>query len=405
MRGPPPLTFAVPAVWAASTSRRIGTRRGASCAASRLGGFNFHIGETYREPSHSTVRADAVKLLKRRLGEIGRGKLIGPREEKVTFTDLATGLVQEYRLQGRRSLGALVGRIEPDGRLDFNRVGGRLRHLADFFGSDLALDITGDRIRAYQDTRRKAGATAASVNRETAALSRMFTLAIKDQRLATRPSFPERLLEAPPRQGFFETEEYQAVRTHLSSDHQDALDFAYWSGWRPGAIRELTWPEMDLGACVIRPGGGSQTKRRGVLAYAHNPAVQALIARRLAVRRLDTPLVFHVEGRPMGDWRKRWARACLLAGFASQDPVTKKITVHKLRHDFRRTAVRNLTRSGVTERIAMEQTGHKTRSVFDRYDIVSERDLQDAGRRQAEYHARPASARTVIPLRSEGAAS
>jgi integrase len=85
--------------------------------------------------------------------------------------------------------------------------------------------------------------------------------------------------------------------------------------------------------------------------------------RRLAMRRLDTPLVFHVAGRPVGDWRKRWARACLLAGFASQDPTTKRITVHKLRHDFRRTAVRNLTRSGVTERIAMEQTGHKTRSV------------------------------------------
>ena len=64
-----------------------------------------------------------------------------------------------------------------------------------------------------------------------------------------------------------------------------------------------------------------------------------------------------------------------------------------------------LTRSGVTERTATEQTGHKTRSVFDRHAIVSERDLQDAGRRQAEYQCPAASARTVIPLRSEGAPS
>jgi integrase len=137
------------------------------------------------------------------------------------------------------------------------------------------------------------------------------------------------------------------------------------------------------------------------------PALRALIERRLAVRRLDTPLVFHVNGRPMGDWRKRWARACLLAGFASQDPVSRKITVHKLRYDTRRSVVRNLTRAGVPERVAMEQTGHRTRSVFDRYNIVSERDLADAGGRLAEYLEREPISRTVVPLRAtvEGASS
>ena len=179
------------------------------------------------------------------------------------------------------------------------------------------------------------------------------------------------------------------------------LDFLYWSGWRLGTIHDLTWSEVALDAQIIRPGGGSRTKQRGKVGYAHIPALRAVIERRLAKRRLDTPLVFHVDGRPMGDWRKRWARACLGAGFASQDPVTKKITVHKLRHGARRTVVRNLTRTGrVPERVAMEQTGHKTRSVFDRYNIVSERDLQDAGASLAAYVAQQPTTPTVLPLRT-----
>jgi integrase len=82
-----------------------------------------------------------------------------------------------------------------------------------------------------------------------------------------------------------------------------------------------------------------------------------------------------VLGAPRQDFRRAWLTACNAAGVPG-----------RLRHDFRRTAVRNLVASGTPERVAMSVTGHKTRSVFDRYHIVSPADLQEASRRLGSYN-------------------
>lgn len=132
-----------------------------------------------------------------------------------------------------------------------------------------------------------------------------------------------------------------------------------------------------------------------------SPPLRKLIDRRWQGRALGCPFVFHRGGRKVGDWRKTWARACVSAGFfrvIKLDETTQRKLPTKLFHDLRGTVVRNLVRAGVPERVAMSVTGHKTRSVFDRYNIVSETDLRQATERLAEYVATQPTTPTVVPF-------
>jgi len=102
----------------------------------------------------------------------------------------------------------------------------------------------------------------------------------------------------------------------------------------------------------------------------------------------ECPNVFQNGGEPIGDFRKAWRAACQSVGLEEL-----------LVHDLRRSCARNLVRSGVPEVIAMRITGHVTRSMFDRYNIVSDDDVADAMERVSEYvTARATEATKIVPL-------
>ena len=181
------------------------------------------------------------------------------------------------------------------------------------------------------------------------------------------------------------------MRAVLPPAFQDVLDFAYYSGWRRNEILYLTWAEVDLPGGVIRLSPHRSKTRTGRVLPISGPLRQVLERRR--VRRVgEDPRVFRRDGVPVRVWRS-----------ALRDACRKAQVPHRLLHDCRRTAARNLIRAGVPERVAMILTGHKTRSVFDRYNIVNERELFSAGERLVSYlNGQRPSGRTPVTKRRRG---
>ena len=207
----------------------------------------------------------------------------------------------------------------------------------------------------------------------------MCTLAVHWGWLDIVPGFPDRLRENPPRQGFFEHPEYLAVRAHLPAPWQDILDLAYYSGWRKQEILGLTWEEIDEGRRRHSALARAARRRWWDASSPSHPPLPTRWHRRRARRDPASPLVFHRDGIPVRRWRTAWRTACQAAGVPT-----------RFLHDCRRTAARNLIRANVPERVAMLLTGHKSRAIFDRYNIIHEQELLEAGDQLVAYLAQQA---------------
>jgi integrase len=131
----------------------------------------------------------------------------------------------------------------------------------------------------------------------------------------------------------------------------------------------------------VDPEAGAIRRRPETAKTGRGRTVAELVQRRWDARLFEkdgnvpvTTLVFHRDDNPVGDFKKARATACRAAGVAG-----------KLFHDLRRTAARNMVRAGVPERVAMTVTGHVTRGMFDRDNIVSGDDLRTAAQKTTMY--------------------
>jgi integrase len=320
-----------------------------------------------RESSGTEKETEARGILRLREGASTEGRVIMPRADKITIAELAEDLKADYKANGRRSAD----------RLEF-----ALAHLLPVFGSRPAMQITNADVTKYRVQRLDAGAAPATVNRELAALKRMFSLAVKGERLQRMP-YIEMLKENNARRGFFEREQFEAARHHLPEYARPAATFAFVTGWRlRKEILPLQWRQVDFKAGVVTLDVGT-TKNRDGRTFPLVPELRAVLeaqrAKTDAVQKQIGAIVPWVfwrtrRARPMKNIIKGWRRACRDAGLAGRIP-----------HDFRRTAVRNLERAGVPRSTAMAMVGHRTEAIYRRYAIVDEIMLQEGGAKLARY--------------------
>lgn len=282
----------------------------------------------------------------------------------MTYAQLRALIVRDYENNPNRSLDSLRQ--------------SRFPHLDPTFGSMRAADITPSAIQKYVNARLREGAANASVNRELAALRRMFRLAV-DQRLLGPLSVPriEMLKERNARKGFFERDQFEAVIGFLPDYLRAPMTAAYHTGWRVKSellTRHKRHLDLDAGWLRLDPnetknGEGRQFPLTAELRVCLDAQLEATREYEQRTGR-EVSWLFHREGRPIRSYGWAWKTACRAAGVPERIP-----------HDYRRTAVRNLERAGVPQSTAMAMVGHRTASIYRRDAIVDETSLRTAADR------------------------
>jgi len=321
----------------------------------------YRDGRPFYESSGSTIKGDARRLLRSREGDITKGVAIAPRMGSRKFKELGQDVLTDYKINAKKS---------------YKETEGRFRlHILPYLGHLKASLISTATIQQYIAKRQEEDAANGTINRELTLIGRAFNLAKQSGKVGSIPYIPK-LKENSIRTGFFEVAQFRSVHKHLPDHLKPHAHFAYLTGWRQSEISSLELRQVDFEVGRVTLDVGTTKNDEGRVFPLTHELRELLESQKEYTLKLQhkegkvIPWVFHKKGKPIGDYRKAWKTACRKAGVPGRIP-----------HDFRRTAVRNLVRAGIPERVAMQMTGHKTRAVFERYNIVSEGDLDMAAQK------------------------
>jgi integrase len=322
-------------------------------------------GKGQREYSTGQTDYDeALKVYQRKVAEIADGLQPSRGASAFTLAVALAMLLADYELNDRDTVA---------------NVRSRAKHLIRYFGRGRKLStIDAGAWTLYQRARKAAGASNASINREQAALHRMFVLGHHARLVAAVPHLAK-LKENNRRTGFFERPDYLRVKRHLPLDCRPIFAVMYLTGWRLEEVTRLEWRHVHAdGWLRLDPADSKEESGKGI-PYAQLPALARVL--RTCARVRDE---LHTEGLTPSRVFVRWTGG---AGARRGDPITSWRGAFlaareaagvpgKLLHDLRRTAARNLNRAGVSTAAVMAIMGHKTLSMWQRYNIQTEADVQ-----------------------------
>jgi integrase len=310
-------------------------------------------GRVIQKSAETESRRDALDVLKAEILKHASGEAVD--SGKVSVDDLYAVLLSDYRINGKALWWA---------ELNWNK------HLKPFFGGMQAKNVGTDTLSRYIESRRKENAANGSINRELSLLQRAFMLGYESQpRKVARPLRFHRLAESKPRQGFIERKAYDALTANCADLFmRTMLALAYSFGFRKSELLTLKVSDVNLltGTVQLRDSKNGEARKVSLTQDAKN-----LLAACCAGKSVEDAVFTRGKGtKAVADFRGTWDKITLAAGCSGL-----------LFHDLRRSAVRNMVRAGIPEVVCMKVSGHKTRNVFDRYNITSERDLADAAKK------------------------
>jgi integrase len=332
-------------------------------------------GVEYSKTDPAKGKGKAGQALERLKKEYKEAVAAGP--PPFTYLELRQLLIDDYSDGKHRSLASLEG--------------GPLTNLDRHFEAMTIDDLTTDAVDAYVKKRKAEGAAHATRNNELAALRRMLHLGIKKKKIKAE-QIPDITITQPDnaREGFVELPGFLKIVTELPEHIKPLAMFLFASSWRSGEAKKLVWSDVDFDAgTVTLKAAHSKNKKARVFPFAQiglaRDAIEMAKARR--GNRSATAPVFcnHLNlGRPIGDFRKSWKPACKRAGLPGV-----------LVHDLRRSAVRNMIAAGLSEADAMAISGHKTRDIFQRYNIKTLDNLRDSAALLGKFLDAPKSGKSA----------
>jgi integrase len=310
-----------------------------------------------RESCETRDRDQALAYLHRRQGKLASGECLAP--DRVRVRDLLTLLLEDYDMRGVAQ--AYIAGLKVKSIL------------APKLGDIKAAKLTTAQVKEYIRDRLKS-VKPGTVNRELGMLHRAFQLGYQHEPplVGRVPVFPK-LPEGEPRRGFLKPDLYQKLLLALPEELRLLFAVAYHVGLRKGALLRIKWSQVDFDAACIWMEGKKVNRKPEPVAVP----IYGDMAKFLAVQPRNSEFLFARGSNPIKDFRESWNLACEAAGVPGL-----------LFHDLRRTAVRNLRRAGVAESVIMKITGHRTRGMFERYNITDQSDTQEAGRLAEEFLAK-----------------